>query len=108
VASDTPPSHLKRNSAPSASSDGSSDSISTSEAKSQANGRKLDKSGNLGLQEYDTPEEGALGEISNYEVSKEGERENEGGERDGGEVSDPGSIDITSVLGMGDCMLIIL
>jgi hypothetical protein len=42
VASDTPPSHLEQNSAPSASSDGSSDSISTFEAKSPANRRELD------------------------------------------------------------------
>jgi hypothetical protein len=45
VALDTPPSHLERNSASSASSDGSFESISTSEAKSQANVRELDKSG---------------------------------------------------------------
>jgi hypothetical protein len=80
VPSDIPVSHSEQNSAPSANSDGSSDSISNSEPKSQANGRELDKNGDYSSQEdeiiHDTLEEGAPGEISNYEES--GERRREG------------------------------
>ena len=51
VASDTPLSHLEQKCAPSANSGGSSDSIFTTETKSQAIGRKLDKNGDCGSQE---------------------------------------------------------
>jgi hypothetical protein len=79
VALDTPLSHLEQNSAPSANSDGSSDSISTSEAKSQANGRELDKSSDYSSQEdeaiHDTLKEGIPGEISYYEERARERRE---------------------------------
>ena len=96
VASDTPLSHFEQNNAPSANSGGSSDLISTSETKSQANERKLVKNGDYSSQGDEL--EGAPGELSNYEESKGGEREklnNERGDRDGGEISEHGSIDQT-------------
>jgi hypothetical protein len=94
VASDTPSSHLKQNNALSASNDGSYNSISTSEAKPQANWRELDKSGS---QEdeiiHDTLEEGVPGEICNYEEGKGG-GEVERGYRDGGVISEHGPFTI--------------
>ena len=99
VASDTAPSHLEQNSAPSANSDGSSDSIFTTETKSQANGRELVK--NDGCSSPGDEVEGAPGELSNYEESKGGEREklnNERGDRDVGEISEHGSVDQTKIV----------
>ena len=96
---DTPHSHLEQNSAPSASSDGSPDSISTSEDNSQDNGRELDKTDNNNLQEeasiHDTLgslEEGGPGEKHNYE-SKGEEGEGERGDGDSREVDEHGSVD---------------
>ena len=103
VASDTPHSHLEQNSAPSANSDGSSHSISTSETKSQTNERKLIKNGDYSSQGDEL--EGAPGELSDYEESKGGEREklnDERGDRDGGEISEHGSIDQTKVVAEGE------
>ena len=103
VVSDTPRSHLEQNSAPSANSDGSSHSISTTEAKSQTNERKLVKNGDYSSQGDEL--ESAPGELSNYEESKGGEREklnDERDDRDGGEISEHGSIDQTKVVAEGE------
>ena len=103
VASDTPLSHLEQNSAPSGNSDGSFDSISTSETKSQTNERKLVKNGDYSSQGDEL--EGAPGELFNYEESKGGEREKlnyERGDRDGGEISEHASIDQTKVVTEGE------
>ena len=89
--------HLEQNSALSANRDGSSHSIFTSETKSQqANERKLAKNDDYSSQGDKL--EGAPGELSNYEESKGGEREklnDERGDRDGGEISEHGSVDQT-------------
>ena len=104
VASDTPLSHLEQqSSAASANSDGSFDSISTSETKSQTNERKLVKNGDYSSQGDEL--EGTPGELSNYEESKGGEREklnDERGDRDGREISEHGSIDQTKVVAEGE------
>ena len=96
---DTPHSQLEQNSAPSASSDGSPDSISTSEDNSQDNGRELDKTDNNNLQEeasiHDTLgslEEGGPGEKHNYE-SKGEEGKGKRGDGDSREVDEHGSVD---------------
>ena len=98
VASDTPRphSHLEHNIALSANRDGSSHSISTTGAKSQTNERKLVKNGDYSSQGDEL--EGAPGELSNYEEIKGGERgklNDERGDRDGGEISEHGSVDQT-------------
>ena len=91
VTSDTPHSQSEQNSAPSANSDSSFDSISTSEANSLDNGRELNKSGKNNLQEdaLGSLEEDVPGEKSNYERKGEDER----GDSDSGEVDEHGSID---------------
>ncbi|MCG8625778.1 MAG: hypothetical protein MJE68_27735 [Proteobacteria bacterium] len=94
---------MEQNSAPSANRDGSSDSISTTGVKS--NERKLAKNGDYGSQGDEL--EGTPGELSNYEESKGGKREreklnDERGDRDGGEISENGSIDQTKVVAKGE------